>query len=283
MPRIAKPLDNFPLMRTHSIEEVRETLARIYARPILTPARGAKMLDATMNYCPMDDLRLYYRRYGAAVWLAFPETEYLLQIVPLRGKGELIIGGVSSAMKAGATAIVPANTSWMLQCSADYEHLAVRIDADALTRKLVSMTGASIDKPVRIDPQQGPTSPTARLLPQYINSLVNTVSTVDHDVTLPAWWITQTEQLLMTMLLCCNRHNYSYLLDEKMPEVTAVEVRRVEDYIEANWHEPISLQDLAAVAGVSEFGLFRSFRQFRDYSPLEFLARIRSQGGGLRS
>jgi hypothetical protein len=264
-------------MRTRSIEEVRETLARIYAKPVLTPARGAKLLDATMNYCPMNDLRLYYRRYGAAVWLEFPETEYLLQVVPLRGKGELIIGGVGTALMPGTTVIVPANTGWMLQCSADYEHLAVRIDAEALADKLVSMTGASIEEPLRMQPRQGPESPTARFLPQYINSLVNTVSSADSVSTFPAWWLKQTEQLLMAMLLCCNHHNYSHLLDEKVPDVTAMEVRRVEDYIEAHWHEPITLQDLAAVAGVSEFGLFYSFRQYRNYSPLEFLARIRLQ------
>lgn len=267
-------------MRTRSIEEVRETLARIYAKPVLTPARGAKALDATMNYCPMNDLRLYYRRYGAAVWLEFPETDYLLQVVPLRGRGELIIGGVGTALMPGTTVIVPANTGWMLQCSADYEHLAVRIDAEALTEKLVSMTGTAIEEPLRMESRQGAGGPTARLLPQYINSLVNTVSTADRDATLPTWWIEQTEQLLMAMLLCCNRHNYSHLLDEQVPEVTAMAVRRVEDYIEARWDEPITLQDLAAVAGVSEFGLFRAFRQFRDYSPLEFLARIRAQRGG---
>ncbi len=73
-------------MRTRSIEEVRETLARIYARPVLTPTHGARVLDATMNYCAMSDLRLYYRAYGADVRLEFPETGYLLQLVPLRGK-----------------------------------------------------------------------------------------------------------------------------------------------------------------------------------------------------
>lgn len=267
-------------MRTRSIEEVRETLARIYAKPVLTPSRGAKALNATMNYCPMNDLRMYYRRYGAAVWLEFPETDYLLQIVPLRGSGELIIRGVGTVLRPDVTVIVPAGTSWMLHCSADYEHLAVRIDPEALTRKLASMVGADIGRPLRMAAHQGPGSPSARLLPQYINSLVNTMSSADNDAALPAWWIAQTEQLLMAMLLCCNRHNYSHLLDEKMPEATPMEVRRAEEFMEANWQHPITLQELAAVAGVSELGLFRSFRQYRDYSPLQFLSRIRSQRGG---
>ena len=269
-------------MRTRSIEEVRDTLARIYARPVLTPTHGARVLDATMNYCAMSDLRLYYRAYGADVRLEFPETGYLLQLVPLRGSGELTIGKTTMAMAPGVTAMISADVSWQLQCSADYEHLAVRIDPDALTQKLASMTGVSIDEPLIMALQQGPASATAKLLPQYINSLVNTVSTADRDVPLPDWWTAQTEQLLMSMLLCCNRHNYSHLLVEDLPEVTAMEVRRAEDYIEANWREPITLQELAAVTGVSELGLFRSFRQYRDYSPLEFLAQIRSLRGGSR-
>ena len=88
-------------MRTRSIEEVRDTLARIYARPVLTPTHGARVLDATMNYCAMSDLRLYYRAYGADVRLEFPETGYLLQLVPLRGSGELTIGKTTMAMAPG--------------------------------------------------------------------------------------------------------------------------------------------------------------------------------------
>ena len=143
--------------------------------------------------------------------------------------------------------------------------------------KLASHDRRAIGEPLQMEPQQGPDSPTAKLLPQYIHSLVNTVSTADRDVPLPDWWTAQTEQLLMTMLLCCNRHNYSHSAGRGIRRrSTAMEVRRAEDYIEANWREPITLQDLAAVTGVSELGLFRSFKQYRDYSPLEFLAQMRS-------
>lgn len=275
-----RPLDNFPLMRSGSIEEVRQTLARIYAKPVLTPTHGARALDATMNYCPLNDLRLYYRRYGAGVRLEFPETGYMLQIVPLHGKGELAIGKTVIALAPGMTVAVPAATSWELQCSPDYEHLAIRIDADALAAKLVSMTGASISEPLRMTLCERSESATGMLQLQYINSLVDTVSSVNPSAPLPHWWIEQTEQLLMTLFLCCNRHNYSHLLGEPQSQATPMEVCRAEGYIEANWHKPITLQELAAVAGVSEFSLMRSFKQHRDYSPLEFLARIRLQRGG---
>ena len=123
-----------------------------------------------------------------------------------------------------------------------------------MTRKLEALTGEAIGEPLQMEPQQGSDSPTAMFLPRYIQSLVNSVSAAGHNVPLPAWWSAQTEQLLMTMLLYCNRHNYSHLLEEEAPEATAMEVRRAEDYIEANWREPITLEDLAAVTGVSVLG-----------------------------
>lgn len=270
-------------MRSSSIEEVRDALARIYAKPVLTPTDGTGSLDAVMNYCAMNDVRLYYRGYGADVRLEYPETGYLMQLVPLRGCGELVLGGATIALVPGQTVILPADMSWQLRSSPDYEQLGVGIAAAVLTRKLASMIGTAIGEPVRMEPQAELASPSAQMLPTYVQSLVDTVSRADPGAPLPAWWVAQTEQLLMTMMLCCNRHNYSHLLETAAPEIAAVEVRRAEDYIAANWRAPITLQDVAEAIGVSEFGLFRSFKQHRDYTPLEFLARMRSLHGGLES
>lgn len=270
-------------MRSRSIEEVRDALARIYAKPVLTPTDGARSLDAVMNYCPMNDVRLYYRGYGADVRLEYPGSGCLMQLVPLRGRGELVFGGTTIALTPGQTVVLPADRRWQLRSSADYEQIGVGVDAETLTRKLMSMTGAAIAEPVRIEPLPGSASPMAYMLSTYIQSLVDTMSRADPAAPLPAWWVAQTEQLLMTMMLCCNRHNYSHLLEAAVPEVAAMEVRRAENYIEANWREPITLQDVADAVGVSEFALFRSFRRHRDYTPLEFLAQVRSLRAGSES
>jgi hypothetical protein len=282
LPESSKPLDNFPLMRTRSLEEVRETLALIYAKPVLTPTSGLRVLNAAMNCCSINNTCLYYRKYGAPVQLEFPETGYFVKLIPLRGNGELSIGKATLPMAAGTTAIVSPSMGWQLNCTADYEHLAVKIDARALTRKLVAMTGASIGAPLQLEAWQDPTSPKVKILLRYLHSLVGTLSTAEPGAPLPAWWTAQTEQLLMTTMLCCSRHNYDHLLDDGTPDVAPAAVRRAEDYIEANWRQPITLEDIAAAAGASELALFRSFRKSRGYSPLEFLAQIRARGGGMR-
>jgi transcriptional regulator GlxA family with amidase domain len=53
------------------------------------------------------------------------------------------------------------------------------------------------------------------------------------------------------------------------------QVRRAESYIEANWDQPVSIERLAAVTGVSTRSLFRTFKQSRGYTPQEFARSVR--------
>ena len=139
------------------------------------------------------------------------------------------------------------------------------------------MTGAAIDEPLRMEPQLDMTLPVAKAFYQYIPVLVDTLSAA--ALPLPPWWVSQTEQLLMVMFLCSHRHNYSHLLDGNSPDAAPAQIRRVEEYIEANWQQPITLEDLAEVSGMSAFSLFRSFKTVRGYSPLEFVEQVRTRHG----
>lgn len=280
MAAASKPLDNFPLVRSCSLEEVREALARLCAKPVVMSTGGVDAVDAIMNYCPVNSAWLYYRTYGVEVRLTFPETRYFLQLIPLRGSGELVIGNNMMTLMPGVTAVVSPERDWHLQCSADYEHLVLKLDGLALTRKLEAMLGACLGKPLQMEMQQDRASPRVAMLPRYVRAVADALGRADPSEPLPAWWCAQTEQLLMTMLLCCNRHNFSQMLDKDASPAAPTDVRQAEDYAAANWRRPIKLDDLTSVTDVGELSLLRSFRQYRGYSPQEFLAQIRSRRAG---
>ena len=63
--------------------------------------------------------------------------------------------------------------------------------------------------------------------------------------------------------------------DGSLDTVTSSQVRRAEAYVEANWEQPLSIEALAHVTGVSARTLFHSFRKSRGYSPMDFVKRIR--------
>ena len=269
------PLENFPLVRSRNIEEVRAALARVYAKPVLTPVRGVGGFDATLNNCRVGHFELFYGTYRTAAEFDYPETNIIAQLFPLRGKGEAVCGRTSVSLGAGAGAIVTSQAAHQISLSDDFAQIGLRFDARALTQKLAAMTGATINEPLRMDLQPNSRNPTAQMLEQYIPLLIETLS--DAHPPFPDWWIVQTEQLLMTLFLCGHRHNYSHLLEDKVADAAPQEVRRAEEYIEANAQQPITLEQLADVSGVSAFSLFSAFRKHRGYSPLSFLSQVRSR------
>lgn len=274
----AKPLDKFPFIRSRDIDEVSEAIARVYGRPAIAPARGTKTIEARINRCRLPHTTLTYSSYGVGVGLDYPETEFFSLLVPIHGTGEMFCGQVAVALPTGAGAVVSAGMAHKANHGADYEHLILLIDARVLAEKLAAMTGAEINNPLRMTPQAGSAHPAAQMLKQYLPLLADTVSAADPPF--PVWWVEQTEQLLMTLLLAGYQHNYSHLLEQDAADLSRLHVRQAEDYIEANAERAITLEELATLTGVSAFSLFRSFKKHRGYSPLEFLSQMRSRRGG---
>jgi AraC-binding-like domain len=270
----SKPLDNFSLVRSRDVEEVCDALARVYVRPALAPRPG---VDATVNVCQLKEPSLAYGAFGATQF-EFPASDFFLQILPIRGSGEIWHESRPIALTKGIGAIVTADSPFKAALSSDYEQLVLSIKAGVLTRKLAALTGATIDEPLRMDVSDTSGSPAARMLREYVPLLARTLSAALPPF--PKWWVVQTEQLLMTLFLCGYRHNYSHLLEPEARRAVPPQVRRAEEYIEANRQRGVTLEELAEATGVSVLSLFRSFKEYRGYSPLQFLAQVRSRRGG---
>ncbi|MEJ2434836.1 MAG: AraC family transcriptional regulator [Pseudolabrys sp.] len=267
-----KPLDNFPLTRSADPEEVRAALAKVYAEPTLELGRGARKLNGRINECRLQSIRLAYGAYGVDTCFNFPAVDCFMQIVPLRGRGEVTSRRQPVSLAAGGlTATISPDAGYLGKYSHDYEGLLLKLDRRALKRKLSAMTGVVIDQPLKMDLQDNNGTQSAQTLHQYLRVLATMLN--DARPPLPAWWVSQTEQLLMVMFLCGHRHNYSHLLEQEAADPAPWQVRKAEDYIEANWQEPVTLETLAEVTGVSGFSLFRAFRRIRGYSPFEFALR----------
>ncbi len=269
-----RPLDNFPLIRTRNVEDLREAIARNYIMPTLELRGRVKTLDAILNIYEMPQAVLGYSAFGAALHLGFDATNlYDVQLFPIRGKGHIEINKITVPLTADGGAVISSNMRDKATLNADYEHLILRINSAALIKKLAAITGASINAPLRMDAVPNFNRPAAQSLRRYFRLLVSELNSA--TALLPAWVQTQIEQLLMVMFLHANEHNYSHLLELKPPDIAPWQVRRAEEYIEASADRPITLEDLAAVTGVSMLSLFRSSKKVREYSHLEFINRVR--------
>jgi DNA-binding CsgD family transcriptional regulator/AraC-like DNA-binding protein len=76
---------------------------------------------------------------------------------------------------------------------------------------------------------------------------------------------------LARALLVGTPHSHAHLLERPAPPSSRTVVRRVEEYLDEHADQPVTLADLAAVAGAGVRSVEAAFRRHRDATPTAFL------------
>lgn len=270
----SRPLDSFPLIETRDLDQMRASLARIYAEPVVELVGRERALRVVINHCALRHIGLNYASYGADVLFRYPASNYIGQIFPIAGKADVVTNGAAVVIDHDHSVLFSADSDFTMTCTAAYERLFLTLDPSALADKLTALTGVPIGSRLKMNPAQDLTHPLAQILRRHFTFLVDRLSAGE---SMPSLVLTEFEQTLMVMFLHANHHNYSYLLGYDPPDVALSQVRRAEEYLEANWSRPLSVEELAAAAGVSIRSLAADFKRSRGYSPTEFLMRVRLQ------
>ena len=265
-------LPNHVLVRTQNANSLRETYAKIYAVPRLEVATENN-LDAAVSQCQFHGLRIGYGLFGTATSWEFPNADCFLFLVPIEGAGVIRTRKRECDIVSGKPVMVSPAAGYIADYDASFATFSIKIEESLIRKRFETIAGAPLSTPLVFDPQLSLNAGVSRALQDYIRHLVDTIEQV--GPILPEWWIEQTEQLVVMMLLCGQRHNYSHIFDRSPAEASMSQVRAAESYIEANIDRPITVDQLAEVSGVSMFSLYRSFKSVRGYSPMQFAERIR--------
>jgi hypothetical protein len=142
------PLDRFAVVRTHSIDQMRDVLSKVYAQPQLLPVGSTRMLAARVNNFVHREVRLHFIKYGADVRVRFPETGWATLILPARGSGELVIGKATIPMPSGSGRVVSPGVAFGSNLDMEFERLGAMLQRQALMRKLAAITGAPARGPL---------------------------------------------------------------------------------------------------------------------------------------
>lgn len=267
------PLDDFPLVRTESFEELRAALARIYVAPVLEPVDRDWRLRAVQNHRQLRQIGVSYGSYGTGVRFRFAEPKIVSQIFPIRGKAGLAVDASHVAIDPERTAVIDGTaTAFDMVSDADYERLILLVDNDALTTKLTALLGDAVHASVRFALAQDPARPAARSLRDNFMFLVRQLNA---GTPLPPLALAEFEQMLMVTFLYANANNYSRLLTQEPADVSSQQARRAEEFIEAHWHRPLNLETIASVTQASVRSVFRYLRRVRGHAALEFLTQVR--------
>jgi len=267
-----EPLSRFRVVDTTKIGSMKEALGLMCSRPSIEIDRRPEQVHASINSCQLQHIALSYSKF-AGVRLNFAETRWFTQVVPVAGRGEFVLARTPVTTCPGCGVAISPGLNFRMNFDAGQKQLSMRIDPGALARLLTAINGSPAVKPLKMEPLQDFASPRARVLRDLILLVVDQLGRADEK--LPDLVLAELEQGLMVAYLFGNRHNYSRLVEREPCAIASRQVRRVEEYIEANWDQPITMEDIAAVAGTSARSVFRTFRHSRGCSPMTFVKQTR--------
>jgi len=208
---------------------------------------------------------------GAAFELEFPSADFFRQAF-VGGGAEIRFGRIERQVTSEETCVVPPERSVTAAYSSGFEHFGLRIKADALLKKLAALIGATPSRKLEFDQ-------TSRADGSAIGNLRRMLMffAAELDSTTPPLAVAELEQALIVSFICSNRHNYSIFLDDRARPVASWQVRRAEEYIEAHWDQPITIEELARVTSASARSIFHQFKRSRGQSPMAFVKQVRLQ------
>jgi AraC-like DNA-binding protein len=268
-------LHRFPLIDTRSPDEFWQVLVKHFGALKLDIRPDPESFEAQRSYLQLKNVDLVFGACTHAYQVRFPSVTMVKQQFAFLGTGRTIVGSNGYNISRTEAAVVPAGVEMTHEYGAGFQSLIFRAEAAALQAKLSAVFGAPVTRNIEFvagSKIENPAVPRLRRLLEFM------VSELDRDEEkLPATALVEFEQMLLLTFLTANPHNFSHLLERDEPRPAPWQVRRVEEYITANWNRPITVEALASAAGASTRSIFKAFKDSRNCSPMAYVKSIRLQ------
>lgn len=268
-PRSDVPLAAHTMFRSVDLDEARERVARVFCDHRLeTIGRGR--LDARHNHFAGERLSLNYIEYGGKTLIAPGELGnfYLLQI-PLEGGAEITNGRDSYLSTPEQAAVLNPHLPTRMVWEAGTRQVLVQIARRAMQDHLAAELGGPSDRPLTfhgpLDLTTGPGAALRRMVLWLVAEADAGASPIG-----PGLMARQIEGTVLSGLLESHRHDHADLLSRRRAAPRPRHLRLAEGFIEANLDKALTIEDMAAAAGISPRALQMTFRQHRGTTPLGF-------------
>ncbi|PHM30486.1 AraC family transcriptional regulator [Xenorhabdus innexi] len=263
------------LFSSHDLDEIRSMVGRVMKPHQLNMLGSSRKLNARMYYIPFGDFSMSRLHYGANVEITPGELDsfFLIQM-PLSGCAYIESGGQCIDSTPNLASVLSPAQHTSMRWDADNAQFMVRISRSLLERTLVGQLGHPLDNPLIFELGfEWQRCQTWRCLMLYLLQCTAKIP----DLLQYKLITSQIEQLLSVTLLSTHQHNYSGDHANHRGAIRPRHVRRVQEYLQAHAHEPITAEQLAQVAGVSLRSLYSGFREFLNISPMQYLRNLRME------
>jgi len=270
-PRPAQvPLAAHALFRSSDLDEARERVAQVFCPHRLETTGARTLFNACHHHLRGNRLSLNYIEYGARTLIAPGELDqfYLVQI-PLEGGAEITNGKDSYLSTPDQAAVLNPHLPTRMVWEEGTRQVLVQIDRRAMQDHLAAELGAPSDRPLTflgpLDLTTGPGAALRRLVLWLVAEADAGAPPIG-----PGLMARQIESTVLSGLLESARHDHAGLVARAKSAPRPRHLRAAESYIEAHLDRQLTIEEVAAAAGISSRGLQLAFREYRGTTPLAF-------------
>ncbi|MGC2781169.1 MAG: AraC family transcriptional regulator [Bradyrhizobium sp.] len=267
-----EPLHRHALIRTSSAEVLRDLAGRRLGAERID-FRHAERFEAVVNLIELETIGLAFGTTTCDMVSDHRAADFVRVQIALKGRAVSCARGEATDVNEHQFAVAPAGVPWQMACQGGHRRLTLRLDPQVLRQRLAVLVGVQPRADYAIDPAIPADDPQARSLMRLLDFLTTQLN--EQDAAFPTAVYRELEDAVHVAFLCASRHRFRDMLVDPAPMPDFGLVKRLEDYIEANWREPMTIERLAREAGVSARSIFRVFERVRGYSPIAFAKSVR--------
>ncbi len=194
---------------------------------------------------------------------------------PLRGDLAVDAADRRALIRPGACVAMSPTVPLSLTADAMTHRIVMRVSVDALSRHFAMLTAdARESHPIEFDIAAVPRGDNVDLLLRQIQLAIVLLDTRPRGQIMEDA-LDEIESAILTTLLLSQRHSRSAALNGRPERASPRAVRAVVDYIHANAHRGITVEELAAAAGMSGRSMYRQFHAAKRLGPLAYLRETR--------
>ena len=259
--------------RSRSMSEVRENIANTYCPHNLQLSERGASLDAWLNHRRLGSIGIGIMSYGALVEIEkIQDQDMLLLMQPVSGNADIGTRGQTVESDRCLASVVDTGNLRRMRWSGDCVQRVVQIPNSVLDHHAMMLLGRPLSQKLEFEEGMHFAADQASCW-NYASLILQELSAKNPD---PSGVVLKNlESLFIFKLLESHRSNYSDHMGPQPCKIAPSHVRRAEQFIIDNAHEPILIDEVIEVAGVSARALFDGFRRFRGTSPMAFLKSVR--------
>lgn len=266
-------LASFPIVSTADTDEAQAILSREMASLRFLKVNAPGRFRLMMNGVHLGRTMLAWNRFDTETEIEAGRIEDALMLTLSVGPPTIpTIDGEPVPTNRGA--VTSPTRHLAIRRTAGSEVLILRTNMQAIEQRFLEMTERRPDQRIvfdsSVDISHGEGAEIRRLLCVTMDQLCRDDSLLQYPLLRKS-----LDDLLLSALLTLP-NTFSRMLAECGTQSFAPRlVRAAEEYIETHGSQPIDLSEVAQVCNCSRRTLFAAFRRHRDYTPSQFLMRVR--------